>query len=817
MTESNMQESEARMDATQAPAGDVAPSAKGAPHALDLPEDAIVIVPVRNMVLFPGMILPLTIGREGSIAAAQQAVRSERPIGLLLQKDASVDSPTAEELSGLGTVAQVLRYVTTQDGGHHIICQGQERFVVREFLSGYPFLVARVERFADSNGVNQDIEARFIQLKRRATEALELLPQTPQELAGAVQNFSSPGGLADMVAGFIDIKLEEKQQLLETLNVQDRLDRVLEILGRRIEVLKLSKEIDERTKESVDKRQREFMLREQLKTIQKELGDDEEGGTDLADLEKAIDEGGMPEEVEAHARKELKRLARIPEASAEYSMARTYVDWLVELPWKATEQAEIDLVQARRILDEDHFGLDKIKKRILEFLAVRKLNPQGKSPILCFVGPPGVGKTSLGQSIAKALGRKFTRVALGGVHDESEIRGHRRTYVGALPGTIIQAIKKAGSREAVMMLDEIDKVGLGGFHGDPNSALLEVLDPEQNHNFRDNYLGVPFDLSRVTFIATANMLDTIPGPLRDRMEIIQLPGYTQEEKLQIARKYLVKRQLEQNGLVAEKFELTDEAIRTVIGDYTREAGVRNLEREIGSLCRSAAVKIAGGEAERVRIDSAQVEEVLGPARFENEVAQRTSVPGVATGLAWTPVGGDILFIEASRTPGSGRLILTGQLGEVMKESAQAALTLVKSRAVELGIDPSGLDKSDVHVHVPAGAIPKDGPSAGVAMFMALSSLLANRNVRHDVAMTGEISLRGLVLPVGGIKEKVLAAMRAGITTVMMPRRNQKDLLEVPQEAKDRLHFVWLETVDDAMRAALVPFEEAEAPEPALAD
>lgn len=784
---------------------------------LALPEDAMIIVPVRNIVLFPGMILPLTIGREGSIAAAQAAVRGERPIGLLLQRDASVEQPGPEQLHGLGTVAQVLRYVTTQDGGHHIICQGQERFVVREFLSGYPFLVARVDRFADGPSASQDVEARFIQLKRKAGEVLELLPQAPQELSGAVQNFSSPGGLADMVAGFMDIKHEEKQQLLETLNVQQRLDKVLELINRRLEVLRLSKEIDERTKESVDKRQREFMLREQLKTIQKELGEDEEGGEELGDIEKAIDEAGMPEDVEAHARKELKRLARIPEASAEYSMARTYVDWLVELPWKASAQQDIDLHEARRVLDEDHFGLEKIKKRILEFLAVRKLNPQGKSPILCFVGPPGVGKTSLGQSIAKALGRKFVRVALGGVHDESEIRGHRRTYVGSLPGNIVQAIKKAGSRECVMMLDEIDKVGAGGFQGDPNSALLEVLDPEQNNSFRDNYLGVPFDLSRVTFIATANMLDTIPGPLRDRMEIVQLPGYTQEEKLQIAKKYLVNRQMEQNGLVAEKLEITDAAINTVIAQYTREAGVRNLEREIGSLCRSAAVKIAAGEVERVRVDNGDVEAVLGPSRFESEIAQRTSVPGVATGLAWTPVGGDILFIEASRTPGGGRLILTGQLGDVMKESAQAALTLVKSRASDLGIDASTLDKSDIHVHVPAGAIPKDGPSAGVAMFMALSSLLANRTVRHDTAMTGEISLRGLVLPVGGIKEKVLAAMRAGITTVMLPKRNQKDLLDVPQEAKDRMTFIWLETVDDAVRHALGRLEPQEVLEPVLAD
>jgi ATP-dependent Lon protease len=786
---------------------------------LTLPDDAIAIVPVRNLVLFPGMILPLTMGREGSIAAAQQAVRGERPVGLLLQKDGADNNPGPEDLYTMGTVAQIMRYVTTQDGGHHVICQGQERFRVKEFLSGYPFLVARIERFADGAAASQDIEARFLQLKRRAGEVLELLPQTPQELVSAVQNFTSPGGLADMVAGFMDIRQEEKQALLETLNVQARLDKVLELLGRRLEVLKLSKEIDERTKESVDKRQREYLLREQLKTIQKELGEDGEEGAELAELEKAIDEAGMPDEVEAHARKELKRLARIPEASAEYSMARTYVDWLIELPWKATAQDEIDLAEARRILDADHFGLDKIKKRILEFLAVRKLNPEGKSPILCFVGPPGVGKTSLGQSIAKALGRKFTRVSLGGVHDESEIRGHRRTYVGALPGNIVQALKKAGSRECVMMLDEIDKIGAAGFHGDPNSALLEVLDPEQNHTFRDNYLGVPFDLSRVTFIATANMLDTIPGPLRDRMEIISLPGYTQEEKLQIARRYLVKRQLEQNGLTAEKFEITDEAIRRIIADYTREAGVRNLEREIGSVARNAAVKIAAGEAERVQVDAGDLEEILGPGRFENEVAQRTSVPGVATGLAWTPVGGDILFIEASRTPGSGRLILTGQLGDVMKESAQAALTLVKSRAADMGIDSAGLDKSDVHVHVPAGAIPKDGPSAGVAMFMALASLLANRTVRHDVAMTGEISLRGLVLPVGGIKEKVLAAMRAGISTVMLPKRNQKDLVDVPQEARERLTFVWLETVDDAVAAALIspPVGAQEAPEAALAD
>jgi ATP-dependent Lon protease len=698
-----------------------------------------------------------------------------------------------------------------------LIAQGQERFRVREFLPGYPFLVARVERIADGAVASQDVEARFLQLKKRAAEVLDLLPQTPQELVSAVENFTSPGALADMVAGFMDIKPSEKQALLETFNVQTRLDKVLELLAHRIEVLKLSREIDERTKETMDKRQREFILREQLKTIQKELGEGEEGGAaEVSELENTIAQAGMPEEVEKHARKELKRLQRMPEASSEYSMARGYLDWLIELPWKLEGEAQIDLTEARRILEQDHFGLDKIKKRILEFLAVRKLNPQGKSPILCFVGPPGVGKTSLGQSIAKALGRKFVRVSLGGVHDEAEIRGHRRTYVGALPGNIIQSIKKASSRDCVMMLDEIDKLGAGGFHGDPSSALLEVLDPEQNHSFRDAYLGVPFDLSRVTFIATANMLDTIPGPLRDRMEVIQLPGYTQEEKLQIARKYLVKRQMEQNGLSEDKFVVTDAAVAAVIRDYTREAGVRNLEREIGSLARGAAVRIAEGAVDRVVVDVADLEELLGPSRFEAELAARTAVPGVATGLAWTPVGGDILFIEASRTPGNGRLILTGQLGDVMKESAQAALTLVKSRAESLGIDVAILEKSDIHVHVPAGAIPKDGPSAGVAMFMALASLLTNRTVRNDTAMTGEISLRGLVLPVGGIKEKVLAAMRAGITTVMLPKRNQKDLHDVPEEARQKLNWIWLETVDDAVSFALAHGDRAE-PAPELAD
>ncbi|MCX7892547.1 MAG: endopeptidase La [Burkholderiales bacterium] len=783
--------------------------ARGAGQPFALPEDAMIVIPVRNLVLFPGMILPVTIGREASVAAAQQAVKTERPIGLLLQRDPTANTPRPEELHGVGTVAQILRYVTTQDGTHHIVAQGEGRFRALEFLDGYPFYVARVERLAEPPATGPEIEAGLLQLKHRAAEILQLLPSVPPEILAEINGASSAPALADLVAGFLDVKAPEKQQILETLEPRARIDKVLALMANRIQVLKLSREIDERTKAAVDERQREFMLREQMKTIQKELGEDAGAAAEIAELEAKIAAAKMPEEVDAHARKELKRLQRMNEASPEYSMARTYLDWLIELPWSVTTETPVDLAEAKRILDEDHHGLEKVKKRILEFLAVRKLAPEGHAPILCFVGPPGVGKTSLGQSIARALGRKFQRVALGGVHDEAEIRGHRRTYIGALPGNIVQAIKKAGARDAVLMLDEIDKVS-ASFHGDPSAALLEVLDPAQNATFRDTYLGVPFDLSKVVFIATANVLDTIPGPLRDRMEIIHLPGYTEEEKLEIAKKYLVPRQLKENGLASAQATVTDAAIAAIIRGYTREAGVRNLEREIGSVLRRIAVRIAEGEAGPITVGPDDLADILGPAKFENEVAMRTSMPGVATGLAWTPVGGDVLFIEATRTAGSGKLILTGQLGDVMKESAQAALTLVKSRAAELGIDAAVLDKSDVHVHVPAGAIPKDGPSAGVAMFMALASLLTGRPVRSDVAMTGEISLRGLVLPVGGIKEKVLAAMRAGIGTVMLPARNRRDFPDIPEAAREKLGFVWLETVDDAMKHGLTEAESREA-------
>ncbi|MBN8453946.1 endopeptidase La [Accumulibacter sp.] len=769
---------------------------------LVVPENALIIVPIRNTVLFPGMILPLTIGRESSILAAQQAVKTDRPVGILLQRDAEVEQPTLQDLYRVGTVANILRYVTLPDNTHVIVCQGLQRFRVSGFLPGYPFPVTHPERIDEPETTDSQIEARMIRVRERALELLQYLPQVSQELVGAVKSITQPGALADLVAGVSELKLPDRQLVLETIDLTQRLDVVLACLLSRLEVLRLSREVDERTKASIDQRQREYLLREQMKSIQKELGEgDSSNSVEIDALRKAIAEAAMPEEVAAQANKELRRLERMTDASAEYSMVRAYLDWLIELPWREPAPESIEIAEARRILDADHFGLTQVKKRIVEFLAVRKLNPGGHGPILCFVGPPGVGKTSLGQSIARALGRKFVRASLGGCHDEAEIRGHRRTYIGALPGNIIQAIRKAGSRGCVMMLDEIDKLG-ASFQGDPSAALLEVLDPEQNDSFRDNYLALPFDLSRMLFITTANVLDNIPGPLRDRMEIIQLPGYTQEEKLEIARRYLVGRQIVQNGLHEGQIEFAPAALQAIIRDYTREAGVRALEREIGAVCRRVAVEIAEGTRAGMQVGEADLAGILGAGRYDNEVALRTGLTGVATGLAWTPVGGDILFVEASRTIGDGKLILTGQLGEVMKESAQAALTLVKTHAARLGIEVGSFEKSNVHVHVPAGAIPKDGPSAGVAIFVALASLFVDRPVRNDTAMTGEISLRGLVLPVGGIKDKVLAAMRAGIARVLLPARNRRDLDEVPAEEREKLEFVFLDSVDDALANAL---------------
>jgi len=766
-----------------------------------VPADALVILPVRGTVLFPGTVLPITVGRPRSIAAAQEAVKRGLAVGLVLQRDSDIEDPAGADLYQLGTAAAVLRYVTAPDGSHHLVSQGQYRFRIVEFLPGFPFLVARVDRIGEAEIRTPELEARMLHLKRQAAEALELLPQAPPELSVALQSITGAGALADLIASVMDLEPAEKQSVLETVDVLLRLKRVSDLLSHRIEVLRLSRQIGQQTKETVEGRQREFLLREQLKTIQKELGESDAKSEEIEELKKRIDDAKMPPEVEQQARKELARIERMPDGAAEYSMARNYLDWLVELPWSVTTERVIDIAEARRVLDEDHFDLAKIKRRILEYLAVQKLRPGGKSPILCFVGPPGVGKTSLGQSIARATGRKFVRVSLGGVHDEAEIRGHRRTYIGSLPGNIIQGIRKAGARDCVMMLDEIDKLG-SGIQGDPSAALLEVLDPEQNGTFRDAYLGVPFDLSSVMFIATANMMDTVPGALRDRMEVIELSGYTEEDKLEIAKRYLVKRQLDANGLTAERCSISDDALRLIIRDYTREAGVRNLERAIGAVFRNVAMRFAEGASAAIAIDAAAVAEILGPRRFENEVAMRTSVPGVATGLAWTPVGGDILFIEATRIPGGGRLILTGQLGDVMKESAQAALSLVKSRARSLGIDEEIFAGSDIHIHVPAGAIPKDGPSAGVAMTIALISLLTNKPTRSDTAMTGEISLRGLVLPVGGIKEKVTAAVRAGITTLLLPARNRRDYDDIPEEARRKARFVWCERIDDAVAEAL---------------
>jgi ATP-dependent Lon protease len=766
-----------------------------------VPGDALIIVPVRNTILFPGVVIPITIGRPKSIAAAQQAVREQRQIGILLQRDPELADPGPEDLYRVGTVANIVRYITGPDESHHIVCQGVQRMRVLDFLTGTPYPAARVLQIPEPTTTSPEIEARFLNLQRQAIEAAGLLPQAPQELVAVLQGTTSPSTLADLATSYMDIKLRDKQEILETVDLALRMEKVSRHLAERIEVLRLSNEIGQQTKAVFDQRQKEAILREQMATIQRQLGEGDGKAQEIAELTEAIAKANMPAEAESQARKELRRYERMPDGAAEAGMVRSYLDWLIELPWRLPEEKPIDIAEARRILDEDHYGLEKIKSRIIEYLAVRKLAPGGKAPILCFVGPPGVGKTSLGQSIARAMERPFVRVSLGGVHDEAEIRGHRRTYIGSLPGNIIQAIKKAGSRNCVMMLDEIDKMGRG-IQGDPSAAMLEVLDPEQNATFRDNYLGVPFDLSRVVFLATANMLDTVPGPLLDRMEIISLAGYTEDEKLEIARRYLVRRQLEANGLKAEQAEIDPEALRLIIKSYTREAGVRNLEREIGKAFRNVAVQIAEGSTNRVRLASNDIASILGPPRFENEIAMRTSIPGVATGLAWTPVGGDILFIEASRTPGKGALILTGQLGEVMRESAQAALTLVKNRASQLGIDGALFEKNDIHVHVPAGATPKDGPSAGVAMFTALASLLTNRTVRSDTAMTGEISLRGLVLPVGGIKEKVVAAAAAGLTRVMLPARNRRDFDEIPASARSKLEFIWLERVDEAIAAAL---------------
>ncbi|MEZ5534468.1 MAG: endopeptidase La [Thiolinea sp.] len=776
----------------------------GAPNTVQLADNQLILIPMRNVVLFPGMAMPITIGRTQSLAAAQQAVNNGLQIGVLLQSKPEVDDPQADDLYAIGTVANILRYVTTQDGAHHLVVQGEQRFRIKSYKTSSPFLTAEVEMLPDASDDDTEIRALMRHVQEKSGEVLRLLPQVPTEIVAAIQSMESAGELADLVSNFLDVGPHEKQKLLETLDIHQRLDKVAEHVRHHLEVLKLTHEIDQQTKQSMDARQREYMLRERLKAIQKELGEDDtdDNQAEIEELKQAIAEADMPEEAAQQAAKELRRLQKMPESSGEYSMIRTYLDWLTSLPWSKLDEESIDIAKAREVLDADHYGLEKIKKRLLEYLAVRKLNPQGRSPILCFVGPPGVGKTSLGQSIARALGLKFVRASLGGTHDEAEIRGHRRTYMGALPGNILQELRKAGTRNPVFMLDELDKLGGGGFHGDPASALLEVLDPAQNNTFRDNYLALPFDLSKVVFIATANVLDAIPGPLRDRMEVISLPGYTEDEKVEIANRYLLARQRREHGLSEEQLDIDKTTLRRIVSDYTREAGVRNLDREVAAVMRYATMQIAENNTEQVKIRADDLPEILGAPRFDNEVAMRTSTPGVATGLAWTPVGGDILFIETILLPGKGNLIITGQLGDVMKESARAALSLIKARAAEWEIDPQQFDEHDIHLHVPAGAIPKDGPSAGISIFTSLVSLLSGRKVRSDVAMTGEISLRGLVLPIGGVKEKCLAALQAGIHTVMLPARNRKDLEDVPENAREKLEFVWLERVEDAIGVAL---------------
>jgi ATP-dependent Lon protease len=747
--------------------------------------------------------MPLAVGRPASLRLIEEAVRQQLPVGFVCQRDSSIETPRPADLFSVGTAADVVRLFALPDGQRQIVIQGRQRFKISEFIETEPFLIARATMVEEKIPQTKQFEARILNLRQEAAKALSLLPEPMNELRSTIERIENPLSLIDLIASTLDLPLNEKQELLATLDPEARAQKVSEKLVRQIELLELSKKIGEQTKESMDRAQRQYFLREQLKAIQKELGEEDGQSVETAELRKKIHEAKMPPEVEKEVLRELTRLERIPEVAAEYSALRTYLDWIVELPWSVSSEEQIDLPKARQILDADHYDLEKVKKRIVEFLAVRKLMPQGKSPILCFVGPPGVGKTSLGQSIARAMKRKFVRQSVGGVHDEAEIRGHRRTYVGALPGNIIQGIRKAGTKNPVFMLDEVDKLS-ASFHGDPSAALLEVLDPSQNATFQDHYLAVPFDLSQVLFIATANVLDTIPAPLQDRMEILEIAGYIEEDKLAIARNYLIPRQTAENGLQPGDITFTDDAIREIIRSYTREAGVRQLERELGSVCRGVATRVAEGFKEKTIIDRESVRTYLGPQKFFNEVALRTSLPGVATGLAWTPFGGDILFVEATKMPGQGRLQLTGQLGDVMKESAQAALSLVKSRAETLGIDPALFRENDLHIHIPAGAIPKDGPSAGITLFVALVSLLVGRRISKDVAMTGEISLRGLVLPVGGIKEKVLAAKRAGISCVLLPELNRKDMEEVPPAAREGIRFEFLKTVDKALALALEP-------------
>ncbi|MGH7493951.1 MAG: endopeptidase La [bacterium] len=766
------------------------------------------LLPLRNTVIYPHQILPLSIGREKSVRLIENAIRGDKLIMVVAQKDGATEDPLSDDLFRWGTIAQVMKIFKMPDGTQSAMVQGVTRGRILDYVQSEPYMVVAVQPYPDEKVEGLDIEAMVMNLRAQFQKAVDLAPYLTPEHAMLVMNTESPGRLADIIVWNLNLQLEEKQNFLEITDVRKRLERVTYLLSKELQILELGSKIQNEVQGEISKNQREYYLREQLKAIKRELGEDEDERTsEINELRQRLEEAKLPEEAKKVADKELDRLSKIPPAAAEYTVSRTYLDWLIELPWSKKTDDNLDVNIARQVLDEDHYNLEKVKKRILEYLAVRQLKPDMKGPILCFVGPPGVGKTSLGRSIARAMGRKFVRISLGGVHDEAEIRGHRRTYIGALPGRIVQGLKRAGVNNPIFMLDEIDKVG-ADFRGDPSSALLEVLDPEQNFSFSDHYLEVPFDLSHVLFIATANLEDPIHPALKDRLELIELPGYTAEDKIRIAEKFLVPKQLEAHGLKPEQFNIEPDAIAQVISAYTREAGVRNLEREIANICRGAAREWVetrgqnGATAEPKVVRKDDVARYLGVIKFFSDAKERISRSGVATGLAWTAVGGDILFVEATKMRGKGGLSLTGHLGEVMKESAHAALSYIRSKAKQLDIDEEIFDKTDLHIHVPAGAIPKDGPSAGVTMFTALVSLLTDRLVAHDVAMTGEITLRGLVLPVGGIKEKVLAAKRAGIDKVVLPEKNRKDLEEIPQHVRETMQFHFASEMDDVIKMTL---------------
>ncbi|MGD0077661.1 MAG: endopeptidase La [Sedimentisphaerales bacterium] len=769
-------------------------------HDFKLP-DEIGILAIRNAVVYPGTVAPLAVGREKSKALLAVTRPNETVIGILTQRKADTEKPGFSDLYKVGTAATILKILRAPQGSMSVFVHGIARFEVIEPVSTEPYLKAKVRLLKSETKMTKRLAALMVSVKQTANRVIALSPNVPDEISSLLEEIEDPSALSDYLAANVSLKTEERQKLLEELDAAKRLERISLALANQLEVLELSHKIQGRVQESVEKNQREYFLQEQLKAIQSELGKDDSRAEEMKQLTENIKKAKMPERMEAEAMRELDRLSKMMPASPEYSVIRTYLDFACELPWSVTTKDNIDIRRAEGILNRDHYDLKKVKKRILEFLAVRKLNPTGKSPILCFIGPPGVGKTSLGKSIARAMSRKFIRISLGGIRDEADIRGHRRTYIGALPGRILQELRKTGAKNPVFMLDELDKIG-ADFRGDPASALLEVLDPEQNNSFTDHYLDQPFDLSNVMFIGTANYAEPIPPALHDRMEIIELPGYTETEKLNIARKYLVPRQLSEHGLKRQMLNIKNEAIVSMIRSYTREAGVRNLERNIAAVCRAVATEIAKNKKRQSTIGAPDLAKILGPTQYESELALRAGIPGVATALAYTPVGGEILFIESASMPGKGALQLTGHIGDVMKESAQTAFSIVKSTAKKMEIDPKQFSKYDYHIHVPAGAVPKDGPSAGVAMFTSMASLLLQKPVRPDVAMTGEITLRGLVLPIGGMKEKILAAKQAGIKTVILPARNKKDLPEVPKEAKKGMAFKFVKNTSDVLKIAL---------------